>query len=356
MFRGLMGLCALLVAGLGAALADDGPKALFTDDAPLELTITGPMDVLARTMNVDEPETYEGLMTVHGGREEKLAITMKARGNFRRSRRFCRFPPLRVAFTDKPGEGSPFEKQKSLKLVTHCRDREAYAQYVHSEYLAYLLYNELTPVSLRVRMANITYVDDTDGKEYARQIGFFIEDIDDMAKRIGRKELDVPRVSPTALNPEAASRTALFQYMIGNLDWSMIAGNGEEECCHNATLVAEDKEVLEDIYPVAYDFDHSGLVDTAYAEPPERFGLNSVRDRRFRGFCTTNDETRRIAGEMVARKDAYLALVDTVPGMIDQRRKKARDYLLSFFRDIEDDARLERELLSTCRDIALIEP
>ena len=40
-----------------------------------------------------------------------------------------------------------------------------------------------------------------------------------------------------------------------------------------------------------YDFDHAGIVKAPYAMPPEVLQMQSVRERRFRGYCITNMQT-----------------------------------------------------------------
>ncbi len=52
------------------------------------------------------------------------------------------------------------------------------------EYSAYRLYNLMTPLSFRARLANIDYLDDN-GRPYVSRVGFFIEDFSDVAKRNG---------------------------------------------------------------------------------------------------------------------------------------------------------------------------
>ena len=52
------------------------------------------------------------------------------------------------------------------------------------EYSAYRLYNLMTPLSFRARLANVDYVDDS-GRPYISRVGFFLEDFSDVAKRNG---------------------------------------------------------------------------------------------------------------------------------------------------------------------------
>ena len=63
------------------------------------------------------------------------------------------------------------------------------------------------------------------GQPITTRYGFFIEDIDDVARaqRPGAAAGREPHIASSQLDPEAAARFAVFQYMISNLDWAMTA-------------------------------------------------------------------------------------------------------------------------------------
>ena len=46
-----------------------------------------------------------------------------------------------------------------MKVVTHCNNSKVYSEYVLKEYLIYKIYNILSPVSFRVRLIRMKYVD-----------------------------------------------------------------------------------------------------------------------------------------------------------------------------------------------------
>ena len=68
---------------------------------------------------------------------------------------------------------------------------------------------------------------------------------------------------------------SIFQYMIGNLDWSVLKS-------HNIALFRREDGT---IIPLPFDFDYSGLVNAEYAVPPKALHLYSIRVRKYRGFC-----------------------------------------------------------------------
>lgn len=341
-------LLLLMLLSATQASADGEVTPLFRDDAVLRITFEGPIRRLVRTMEADEPELHDAVMTVLGT-GERHPVKLRARGNFRRDRSNCRFPPLRVVIPGNPTEEELFDKQGSIKLVTHCRDRRNYTQYVLAEYLAYRLYNLVTDESLRVRLADISYINTGNGREVARQLGFFIEDIDDLARRLDMEEVEVPGVDRDQLAAGAAARYAVFQYMIGNLDWSVLAGPEGEDCCHNTKLVGADEDAGTALVPVPYDFDHAGIVDASYAKPPEKLRVRSVRTRRYRGFCAVNAEALETIAKLRAIRPAIYNEVAAIPGLDERKRGVITAYLDSFYEDIRDDDAVERHLFARCR-------
>lgn len=345
--------CAAALLGAGvlaatSAAASDGADPLFADSDVIDLTITAPFGELIRRAE-SSTDPYPAELSLAGAAPEAHPITLSARGNSRRRRDLCRFPPLRIAFDDKPAETSLFDGQKRLKLVTHCKRTERFQQYYLKEYLAYRFYNVLTPLSLKVRMAQINYVEEKNGKTLVTRYGFLIEDTDDAAKRNGVKEIDTPDIDLDQLSPTAAARYAVFQYMIGNLDWSMHSGPDDEDCCHNTKLVGAGDAPWTDLTPIPYDFDYSGLVDAPYAIPPESVSVRSVTQRRYRGFCVHNSEALAAAAQMRALEPTLLAEVDAAPGLTDRARGSVRHFLGKFFDAVADDETVENRILDDCR-------
>ena len=310
----------------GQAIAAAPATPLFASDEPIRITIKGPMSQVAS----DRSGTpHNGLLSLTGS-ADSYPVALSARGITRRQSDVCQFPPLRVDFVGKPS--GLFVGQNRLKLVTHCRKSEDFQQKVLLEYSAYRLYNLLTPLSFRARLATIDYVDDS-GRPFITRTGFFIEDVDDLAKRNGITKPRTPdRVPISQIDRSGGARFALFNYMIGNLDWSMRAGPAGEGCCHNGRLLAAPGSSV--FTPVPYDFDFSGLVDAPYAAPPEGIRVRSVRERSYRGYCIQNAEAAAAAAEMVARRAQINSTFASIPGLTDKTRAKAVAYLDGFFSDL----------------------
>jgi len=340
--------CILSVLIISGANARE-PKPLFADDDVISLRIEAPFGDLIRSAPKAKT-AFTATLALKGAASEQHTISLSPRGRSRRQSDICKFPPLRVAFDVKPEDGSLFDGQKGLKLVTHCRRSNSYQQYILNEYNAYRLFNLMTPESLRVRMAEIDYVDSRNGKLLFTKSAFFIEDTDDAAKRNQVKEIDVKEVSVLQLDPKAAAYYALFQYMVSNYDWSMYRSISDDDCCHNTKLIGKRDEPLSALVPVPYDFDHSGLVDAPYAVVPENVPVRNVRNRRYRGFCSHNEKVIAAAAEILNNRTAFEAVIENTPRMKGRLKKKSKQFLEGFFDNIKDRETVEKKLLKTCRD------
>jgi hypothetical protein len=324
-----LGICLALAAAPAAAA---GPKPLFASDDTIHIAIQGPMNSFFRNRS-DTP--HAGTLTIG---TEKLPINLTVRGITRRMGDVCDFPPLRVEFTTPPPPTSLFAGQKKLKLVTHCRGSVGFQQYLLLEYSAYKMYQQLTPLGLRARLADITYNND-DGKLAVQRYGFFLEDVSDAAKRNGLKELKAPAtIAVESISPRDGARYALFQHMLGNHDWSMRAGPKGDFCCHNAKLIGASGLATGTVIPIPYDFDFSGFVNPPYATPPEELHISDVKQRYFRGYCIHNSQAMAVAAQMRAARPQLLAALTSTPGLDAKTLGRAQSYLDGFFKDIASDA------------------
>lgn len=325
-----------------APVSAQQPKPLFATSDPIHLVITGPVTSFAHNRNINN--VAQATLTDPSG--QALPITLNPRGITRRASEVCDFPPLRVRFTAPPPPTSLFAGQKSLKLITHCRNKPEFQQYVLLEYSAYKMYNLLTPHSFRVRLANIDYRD-VDGKPIISRVGYFLEDLSDVAKRNGTRETHAPAlISATSLSAADAARYALFQHMIANHDWSMRAGPEGRECCHNAELIGPYATGATIVIP--YDFDFSGFVDAPYATPPDQLKISSVRQRFYRGYCADNAEVLAVARQMREERPQMMAAITSTPGLDPRMAARAIAFLDPFFADIATDASVNDRVLRRC--------
>ncbi|MGH6951972.1 MAG: hypothetical protein ACREH4_13990 [Vitreimonas sp.] len=342
----------LFLTTIGAFVPASAQTPLFSDSSELDVVIEGPLNTLVRNA-VRNTDPHPAAFTVTSvGAPTRFDIELSAGGVSRRTGGICLFPPLRLNFAGDAVRGTIMQGQNKLKLVTRCRGGANYEQITILEYTAYRLYNEITPLSFRVRPVRVTYRD-TDGRRREdTQFNFLIEDVDDLARRNGRRvELDVvaDAVRSSQLDAEVAARYGLFQYMIGNLDWDMVSGHAGEDCCHNSKLLAASAEVRTAVVPVPFDFDYSGFVNAPYAIPPEGISVPNVRTRYYRGLCRHNDQVPAAAAHIRSRRAAILAVIDGESRLSERNRNSARAYIETFFAILDDPERFDRQIVQRCR-------
>lgn len=318
------------------------PPPLFGSTEPLEVTLTADFSLLKQDRRGETPERPATVaLAAPDGAPIVIEAQVRTRGRTRRSETVCSMPPLRVNLKKRQAEGTVFEGQDKLKLVGSCRPGvDAYEQLVLAEYVAYQALRVVTDVSFRVRLARITYVDESGQDPPFTRFAFFIEDDDALAERVGATVFQLPEGSnlpAEALEPVSATTAAVFQYMIGNTDWSDIAG-------HNVELLQRGGSAI----PVPYDFDYSGLVDAPYAVPHADLRLPDVRTRMYRGFCQDEALSRVVVARFLAARPEILRQL-AVEGLDGSARQRMTAYLEDFFQQVETPERARSRFLRDCR-------
>jgi len=254
--------------------SQDSKEGLFDKDDVLNVTIKGELSELLNDRG--ETPAYHNASLVYTGAdnlEHNIPLKAKTRGHFRNMRANCGYPPLLLNFEKGASlDSTIFSKQDKLKLVMPCRADD----YVIREYMVYKLHNLVTPKSFRARLVKVTLDDTKKGKKSAPFWGFFLEEEKQMAKRNEGVVIETKGFQSTNTVQDDYMITMVFEYLIGNVDWSL-------PYLHNIKLIGKDSAATPS--PIAYDFDHAGLVDAPYAQPPEQLDMNSVRERRYRGVC-----------------------------------------------------------------------
>jgi len=337
----------LLISPFTLAAKDGKPPKLFDDNSVLKVTLTGPWKTVKRNVKDDVMYPVKLSYTGADGQQMVLDAEVAPRGITRRLR-VCKFPPLKIHFDKDKTKGTEFRGNKSLKLVTYCQTNTKYEQYYVKEFLVYRIYNLLTDYSFRVKPMIIEYQDSEYEDDLITRFSFLIEDIDDVAERNDFKELGIPTTPHTKLDPVTISKFSLFQFMIGNLDWSATGGPKKDSCCHNARLIGVSDEAVPR-YSVPYDFDSSGLVNAHYASPPNSLKVRNIRQRLYRGFCVYNDQLPQTVEFFNEKKTDILALFVNDPYLSDRTAKDAISYIEDFYEIINDPKRFKRYIIDKCR-------
>jgi hypothetical protein len=334
------GLAVTLFLAMGpAALAqsddnDAGVRPLFATHDMLTVRIEAPLTTLMKQQ--PDEEYLDGTFAYidKSGQEVTLDLKLQTRGRFRRKKDTCNFSPIRLNFRKGQVEGTEFSGQDKLKLVTHCQTRKKnFEQLLMREYLAYRIIQTLTHKSFGARLMQITYVNtEKDGDSLVKH-GFVIEDEDDLGNRLGLVAYEERGIQAEQLDPPQANLISVYEYLIGNTDFSLILGPADSSCCHNAVLFSNGGAPYT---PIPYDFDFSGIVDAPYAAPNPRFKLRSVKDRRYRGRCINNHLLDDTFAYFLEKEGEIRDLVDGLEGMDDRNRKQVHKYMDAFFKDISD--------------------
>jgi len=310
---------------------------LFEKDEVLDITLSGNVrDLLYDRYDNAKSHPMQLLYLNDDSTQISLKTQMKTRGHFRKLKENCTYPPLSVNFIKSDTlQASLFQQQRKLKLVMPCQGDK----YIIREWLAYKIYNLITPLSFRARLVNIKLADTKSKRTTGFLLGMLLEEEQQMAKRNGSIGV-VRKLKPGQTTEKPFLNMAVFEYLIGNTDWSI-------QYLQNIKLVAKDS--LEVATAVPYDFDHSGIVNAPYALPPQMLELASVKERRYRGFCTTDmtdfNETIELFNRL--KNDIYNLYINCK--LIDEKyRKSTISYLDEFYATINNPQALAKEFGYPC--------
>jgi hypothetical protein len=334
------------------AAADDEHSAPGRDPVPLfraadtlQLTFSADWRRLVRDKKNQQPYPAVLHYLDASGQRKEIALTVERRGLTRQQA--CRFPPIKLRFERADVADTLFAGNRSIKMVTHCDTGRRWDQYYIQEMLAYSIYNLFTERSFRVRPVVVTYHDTQRDSTDAPQFAFLVEDDKLVARRNGLKTSAAVSISPDDLDAMESSRFALFQYLIGNVDWSALSGPEADECCHNAKLITAAAGAP--VFALPYDFDSSGLVNAHYAAPNENLPITSVTQRLYRGFCVHNHTLEAARAEFIAQRSAIESLFNQESRLRGSTRKRALSYLDEFYEVLDDDSKFERKITNACR-------
>jgi hypothetical protein len=316
-------------------------KDLFLSDEIMNITIASDFKNLVRRKGKDEYQP--ALFQYHMNDTIVLTrnITIRPRGMSRKS--VCFFPPIKLNFSkSKETILEQIKEFDKMKMVPDCKRGEAYEQYLLSEYLAYKLLNILTDYSYRVRLVRVSYVD-TGGKyNNDTRYAFIMENEDQMAERLNAIVIDVKGIRDELVEKKTLVNAYLFQYLIGNTDWS-VPGD------HNMRLIKSKDPVLTSPFVIPFDFDLAGIVDASYAFPDSELGIKSVRERHYMGICLPESDIREGLKVFLEKKDQIYALYQNTELINGDTMKKTISYIDEFYGIVEDETRLSRNIIESCK-------
>lgn len=298
---------------------------LFESDEILELTLRADLKAVFKDRG-DDPQYHKA--TLHYQEDQTnfdIPIKIKVRGHFRKMASNCKYPPLFLNFAkSSTPKASVFRGQDKTKLVTPCRGD----QIVINEYLVYKLYNLITPKSFRAKLVKVTYQDTVKNKSSDPYYGILLEEEKQMAKRNLSISVEIKKLSPKNTQKADFLKMAVFQYMIGNTDWSV-------QYQQNIKLITVDSTSLP--FTVPYDFDHAGIVRAPYANPAPELQMSSTLERRYRGYCMPEmNQFTAVFETFNQLKDDFYAIYNDNPLLSNSYQNQTLKFLDHFYETIND--------------------
>jgi hypothetical protein len=318
-----------------STLVHDHTIDLFASEEVLQMQLIFDMKKFIRTKN--KQEYFPATLTVKFNETDSVSlnIKIKARGFMRLN--YCSFPPIMLKFKDSE---QPFGKE-NLKLVTHCNNFSTSENYVFKEYLAYKLFNQVTPYSFKTRLVRITYVDVHNSKKITAY-GFLIENEEKLAERNNSLVVKNLQISQKHMNPTDMARLAVFNYMIGNTDWSI-------QLQHNIKVLQSLESISDKGIPVAYDFDYSGMVNTNYSAPTAGIPIKNVTERHYMGLCFEDEELKPVLEEFEGLHDEFLKTIREFEYLSTTEKTHVEKYIQGFYKNNRNQNYLVTDLNKTCK-------
>lgn len=284
-------------------------------------------DISLLTQNRYSKEEVKGNFSFkdQNGRLWSWKLKVGLRGNYRRVN--CSgTPPLKLNFKKGELEEAGLSNFDDMKLVTQCLENEALAKdLLLKEFLAYKLYNQITEKSLRVQLLKINFTDSASGENNI-QYGFVIEDTAEFRNRIGATKMDkIYNIHPDMLDCNQFKVVALFQYMIGNIDYNLSSS-------HNLKMVRiKDKVVI-----VPYDFDFSEIVNAPYRTGNEKLNVTKQGDRSYLGFPEDVKDLKETVQVFKNNRKHLFKIVSNFKMLHHEDRAFIKNYLNDFFKNINE--------------------
>ncbi len=314
------------VAGINSSAASP----LFREQKALLLKMRFSNKELRKNTN---DSTYSNSMLYfnrQGAAWDSMPINLRARGNFRRDN--CYYVPLKMKLDHEKALGTEFEGNQKIKVVLPCLTNRDANDYILKEYMAYKLYEIISPYHFKTRLARIEFIEERGSREKRHNLkGILIEDIENVAARVNGKEME-RLVHPLQQEPVSSLHNSFFQFLIGNTDYSTKQQHNEKLLFINNSFVC-----------IPYDFDMSGLVNAEYAfvaniqNMPRK--ITVVTERLYKGYQRDAAILEEVRRDYLRHKPEMIRAVASLKDLFNSPRQysEARDYVEGFFRILEDD-------------------
>jgi hypothetical protein len=155
-----------------------------------------------------------------------------------------------------------------------------------------------------------------------------------LAERTRLEPATLTGVKRSSFNQQQVAEVYVFQYLIGNTDWSLVMADGDDECCHNGELFKSEP----DLFYVPY----------RYAKPDPKLGIRSVTQRRYRGYCVSTEVLISAIRRIKALRSDILQVPGEIPGRSAKDVAANIQYLERFFDEAENEEKLIKSFEKRC--------
>lgn len=311
----------------------------FDREEPLEITLEFDLKNLQRTR---EEEQYQpALLTVENyDGDHTYPVRIRTRGTLRKS--FCNIPPFWINIRNSGIIDESIVGVRKFKVVNHCMKSAVYQDYILKEYLAYKIYQLLTPYSFKVRLLKITYIDTGRNHKTTTGWGFIIEPEELLAQRLDAVLIENDKLAMANMNSMVMDRLSMYYYMTGNTDFS-ITGR------HNVKIIRLNKPGDFGYIPIPYDFDFSGFVNAQYAVPSSTVPIEKVTDRYFVGICRSKPVHQQVVNEYHdLSADIHQLLQSFEHIHLDEKMDMLR-FIEEFFTEISQENFIGNKISNSCK-------
>jgi hypothetical protein len=187
-------------------------------------------------------------------------------------------------------------------------------------------------------------VDTQKKRKPIKQYGFFIEPLEMLCTRANCLPIKLRTLNQKSIFPWIMDRLAIFNYMIGNYDWS-VPGQ------HNVTVIKSLSYEPSGLgIAIPHDFDWTGLVNPTYAIPTEEIGTENVRERLFVGICRNKEVFRNELEMFREKRNDFLKVINDFSYISNQTKKDINSYLDGFFNQLTGNKEtVLSNILSKCK-------
>jgi len=315
-------VCWCALPRLHAQLAPQSVFDLLTADEGATIVLDIDIDSILKYRKT--VQYFPGVLRSGPEFQYDFKVEVRPRGKFRRKR--CEMPPLKLKFKKSSLSKHNLDTLNEIKLVLPCADDPASEELVIREYIAYRIYESLSPYSVRARLINLEMKSSKGKGTPQKMIAILVEHEEQVAKRLNGTVHQEWGLKAEQMNTDQVALMLCFEYLIGNTDFDVSAFRNNLQF-----IPAGDTKVI----TIPFDFDFSGLVSAPYASPNSETPLKNVRDR----CMMTNDipvESHQKALETIRLHQTEILALCQNNGLRKKTITEMTNYLNHFFTSSAD--------------------